>query len=243
MRLLHLLPFALLARATPEVFPRQEQPLENSTQTSPSVVSSAAAALVDQYFPSSVLPGLAVAIQSAAASSSISGNINSIVSSALTAATPPPFLTAVPSQYQSGLSSIQYSLSVIRNQESLSSVRSDASAAYQSRLSDIEQSLSAATAEPTRNGNVTVVSIITSMDSVFTTSLPATVLNGSTSVLSQSATMTMDGATASEGSSAGGGPDPTTASSDGLAAATKVPLAAAAAAGGVLGLVGMVAML
>ncbi|KAL9009223.1 MAG: hypothetical protein Q9173_005725 [Seirophora scorigena] len=241
MRFLHLLPFTLLAHATPGVLRRQE----NSTLTSSPAVSSAAAQLVEQYFPSSVLPGLAIAIQSAAQSSSVTGNINSIVSSVLTAATPPPFLTDVPSQYQSGLSAIQQTLSSIRVDESLSSVRSDASAAYQSQLSAIEQTQSsirnAATALPTTTGNVTLVSTITSMDSVFTTSLPATVVDGSTSVVTPTETMAEGGAATSGGESTGGG-EPTSSSSGGLAAATQVPLAAAAAAGA-LGLVGVVALL
>ncbi|KAL8955802.1 MAG: hypothetical protein Q9193_006472 [Seirophora villosa] len=238
MRILQLLPFAVLAYAKPGVLRRQE----NSTLTSSPAVSSAAAELVEQYFPSSVLPGLAIAIQSAAQSSSVTGNINSIVSSVLTAATPPPFLTDVPSQYQSGLSAIQQTLSSIRVDESLSVVRSDASVAYQSQLSAIDQTQSsireAATALPTTSENVTLVSTITSMDSVYTTSLPATVVNGSTSVVTPTETMAEGGAATSGGESSG---EPTSSSSGGLAAATKVPFAAAAA--GALGLVGVVALL
>lgn len=151
----------------------------------------------------------------------------------------------MPSQYQSGLSAIQQTLSSIRVDESLSAVRSDASAAYQSQLSAIDQTQSsireAATALPTTTGNVTLVSTITSMDSVFTTSLPATVVNGSTSVVTPTETMAEGGAATSGGAGETSG-EPTSSSSGGLAAATKVPLAAAAAAGA-LGLVGVVALL
>ncbi|KAI4170479.1 MAG: hypothetical protein LQ343_004982 [Gyalolechia ehrenbergii] len=228
MHLLYLLPFALLTHATPDLFPRQNPPLNGSTLTSAPALSSAAAQLISQYFPSSLLPGLAIAIESAASSASITGNINSIVSSALTASTPPPFLTALPTQYQSRLSVIESSLSMIRSEASAATV------------------IPTSTLMNNGTGNATVVSTITSMGSTLTTSLVATVVNGSTSVVvSGNGTMVGTGGmtssaepTGAEGSSAGGAPAPT---SSGLAAATRVPLAAAAA--GVMGLVGMVVVL
>ncbi|KAL8826473.1 MAG: hypothetical protein Q9170_007389 [Blastenia crenularia] len=228
MRLFHLLPLALLSHATLDLLPRQVPPLNGSTLTSVPAYASAAALLAAQNIPASLLPSLAIAIQSAAASASVTGDINSLVSSALTAATPPPFFTALPSQYQSRLSVIEKSLSLIRSEASV------------------------ATAKPTstfraiNNGtNATVVSTITSMGSTFTTSFAATVVNGSTSVIAGNGTMGGMGAMTSSvgetGSSAGGAPSATSSSSSGMAVATRLPLAAAAA--GVMGLVGMVVAL
>ncbi|KAI4121539.1 MAG: hypothetical protein LQ338_006308 [Usnochroma carphineum] len=228
MRPLHLVPLALLAHATPDLLPRQYQPLNGSTLTSPSALSSAAALLAAQNFPSSLLPDFAIAIQSAAASASVTGDINSLVSSALTAATPPPFFTALPSQYQSRLSVIEKSLSLISSEAS------------------------AATVIPTSTFRVAVnstveVRTITNMGSTFTMSATVAVVNGSTFVVGMNRTTTQNSATTSGStmaatSSAGGvAASATTSSTKGFAAATKVPLAAAAA--GVMGLVGMAALL
>ncbi|KAL9594668.1 MAG: hypothetical protein Q9219_006906 [cf. Caloplaca sp. 3 TL-2023] len=214
MHLLHLLPLALLSHAHPDLFPRQAIPLNGSTLTSPPALSSAAFQIITQNLPTSILPSLAIAIQSAAASASITGNINSIVTSVLTAATPPPFLTAIPSQYQSRLSVIEKSLGAIRSEAE------------------------AATAKPTSTlralggGNATVVSTITTMGSTLTTSLVATVVNGSTSVVGAGNGTMVGGMTSSAeatGSGAGGPPAPTSTTGSGMAAATRVPLAAVAA--------------
>lgn len=96
--------------------------------------------------------------------------------------------------------------------------------------------------------NATVVTTIISMGRTFTTSLMATVVNGSTSVVGTGTMLGGPGSTSSSGgagvttSAAGGaGPSPTSKSSGGLAAATKVPLAFAAA--GMMGLVGVAAVL
>ncbi|KAL8914663.1 MAG: hypothetical protein Q9172_007047 [Xanthocarpia lactea] len=211
--LLFLLRLALLTNATPNLAPRKAQPsLNGSTLTSPPALSSAAQQLIAANIPPSILPAFAIAIQSAAASASITGNINSLVSSVLTAATPAPFLENIPSSYQSRLGSLESQLSRIREEASQATVKPTLSAV--------------------NNGtrNATVVSTITSMGSTLTSSYAATIINGSTSVIA-SVNETMGGMTSmatatEEGSSAGGAAEPTSA--EGLAVATRVPLAVAA---------------
>ncbi|KAL8696176.1 MAG: hypothetical protein Q9201_007790 [Fulgogasparrea decipioides] len=226
MRLSPLLALPLALASPPNLLPRQQQgpPLNGSTLTSAPALSSAAAQLAAQYLPTSLIPGFAIAIQSAAASASVTGDINSLVSSVLTATAPPDFLTAVPlpSQYSSRYGALGSQLSLIRSQAS------------------------EATVKPTTTGSVTQLTTITSMGSTLTTSLAATVSNGSTSAIGYvNGTMTAAKSTSGAGgqgaTSAGAGPAPTSSSSGGLAAATKVPLAFAAA--GMMGLVGVAAVL
>ncbi|KAL8688009.1 MAG: hypothetical protein Q9218_005972 [Villophora microphyllina] len=227
---LFVLPFALLTHATPDLLPRQAPPkLNGSTLTTGPALASAAAQLAAQYFPSSVIPGFAIAVQSAAASASVSGDINSLVSSILTAQSPPAFLTAVPlpSEYSSRLNAIESQLSVISSQSSQATVR------------------------PTTTGNVTALTTITSNSTTMTTSLAATVngtmtsafgyQNGTLTSTTASSTSSSGGAGGTTSAGGNGGPSPTSKSSGGLAAATKVPLAFAAA--GMMGLVGVAAVL
>ncbi|MCJ1302952.1 hypothetical protein MMC08_005757 [Hypocenomyce scalaris] len=84
------------------------------TPLSPSQFSVAALQLIPQYIPQSLLPGLGVAVQAAASSASMTGDINSIVTSALIAATPPAFLSAIPTQYQPIISSLEMAVSSLR---------------------------------------------------------------------------------------------------------------------------------
>lgn len=86
----------------------------NPTPLSPSQFSAQALGLIAGFIPQSLLPGLGVAIQAAASSATISGDINSIVTSALIAPTPPPFLSALPSQYSPYISSLEAQLSSLR---------------------------------------------------------------------------------------------------------------------------------
>ncbi|KAI4101785.1 MAG: hypothetical protein L6R37_004762 [Teloschistes peruensis] len=228
-RLFLLLPLPLLIHASPskELLPRQQEQLKlnGSTLTFGPAFASAAAQVAAQNIPSSLIPGFAIAVQSAAQSASVTGDINSLVSSILTATVPPDFLTAVPlpPQYSSRLAAIENQLSVIKSQASEATVR------------------------PTTTGNVTQLTTITSSGSRVTTSLAATVngtmtsafgyMNGSLTSTTASSTTSIGGA----GEKTGGGANPTSSSSGGLAAATKVPLAFAAA--GMMGLVGMAAVL
>ncbi|KAL8863099.1 MAG: hypothetical protein Q9178_000473 [Gyalolechia marmorata] len=195
-------------------------PIDDEHQTSPPALSSAAQQLIAANIPPSILPAFAIAIQSAAASASITGNINSLVSSVLTAATPAPFLEDIPSSYQSRLGSLESQLSRIREEASQATVKPTLSALNNG------------------TGNATVVSTITSMGSTLTSSYAATIVNGSTSVIA-SVNETMGGMTSmasatEEGSSAGAAAEPTSA--EGLAVATRVPLAVAAM--GIMGLIG-----
>ncbi|KAA6410804.1 MAG: hypothetical protein FRX48_05114 [Lasallia pustulata] len=131
MKTLFLLPLALLtssALATPNLNARQAStgPSNTSNTTtstpttpiptplSPSQFSAQALPLIANFIPQSLLPGLGVAIQAAASSATITGDINSIVTSALIAPTPPPFLTALPSQYSPYISTLEAQLSSLR---------------------------------------------------------------------------------------------------------------------------------
>ncbi|KAL9577172.1 MAG: hypothetical protein Q9212_006539 [Teloschistes hypoglaucus] len=235
---MHLSPFFLLLLPLPllaahaslsqDLQPRQQDQLKlnGSTLTSGPAFSSAAVQIAAQNIPSSLIPGFAIAIQSAAQSASVTGDINSLVSSILTATVAPDFLTAVPlpPQYSSRLAAIENQLSVIKSQASVATVR------------------------PTTTGNVTQLTTITSSGSRVTTSLAATVNGTMTSAfgyMNGSLTSTMASSTTSAGGAAGKmsgeGGSPTSSSSGGLAAATKVPLALAAA--GMMGLVGVAAVL
>ncbi|KAL8728811.1 MAG: hypothetical protein Q9181_005215 [Wetmoreana brouardii] len=188
MRLSPLLALPLALASPPNLLPRQQQgpQLNGSTLTSAPALSSAAAQLVAQYLPTSLIPGFAIAIQSAAQSASVTGDINSLVSSVLTATAPPDFLTAVPlpSQYSS--------------RQADNNGGGDAANYYHVYG---EQAYD----EPCGDAKST------------------------------------SGAGGAGATSAGAGPAPTSSSSGGLAAATEVPLAFAAA--GMMGLVGVAAVL
>ncbi|KAL8667396.1 MAG: hypothetical protein Q9202_000612 [Teloschistes flavicans] len=225
-----LLPLPFFTHASPsdDLLPRQEEQLKlnGSTLTSGPAFSSAAVQVAAQNIPTSLIPGFAIAIQSAAASASVTGDINSLVSSILTATVAPDFLTAVPlpPQYSSRLAAIENQLSVIKSQASEATVR------------------------PTTTGNVTELTTLTSSGSTVTTSLAATVNGTVTSAFGYrngTLTSTTASSTTSGGETTGaggkGGASPTSSSSGGLAAATKVPLAFAAA--GMMGLVGVAAVL
>ncbi|KAI4164053.1 MAG: hypothetical protein LQ342_002288 [Letrouitia transgressa] len=106
LQLLLLFPFALA---------QNRYPFNATTLTSAPAFSSAAALILSQNFPASVLPGFAVAIESAASAASITGNINSLVTSVITATAPPDFITALPSEYQSRLRNAESQLNSIRS--------------------------------------------------------------------------------------------------------------------------------
>jgi hypothetical protein len=89
-------------------------PAELGLSTNAAEFSSAANQLVSLYIPASVAVPLGVAVQSAASAQGITGDINSIVQSALTATSAPSFLTAIPSQYQSNIVSLESAISALR---------------------------------------------------------------------------------------------------------------------------------
>lgn len=137
------------------------------------------------YIPQTARPGLAVAIQSAAASASITGDINSIVTSALLAETPPAFLAAVPSPYQSNIARVEAALSSIR--AGISSV-SISSADFKNSVSirSLNSSLQ------TVNSSI-LVSTTDSRGSSIVTLLPATVVNGTKLVVTPTVRTTSTG--------------------------------------------------
>ncbi|KAL8880464.1 MAG: hypothetical protein Q9198_002129, partial [Flavoplaca austrocitrina] len=216
--LLLLIPLALFTNADPDLSPRQAQlSFNGSTLTSSSALSSAAAQLITANIPTSIIPGLAIAIQSAAASASISGNINSLVSSVLTAATPAPFLEELPASYQSRLDALN------------------------SQVGRIREEASEATVKPTLTRNATVVLIVTTMGEVATSSYQAEIVNGTVTSIIGALNETggrMASATG-EGSSAGDAPaEPTSSTEEGIAVVMKVPLVM-----GMLALVGIAVLL
>lgn len=122
------------------------------------------------YIPQTIRPGLGVAIQSAAASVRVTGNINSLVTSALLAETPPAFLTAVPSQYQTNIARVESALSSIRAGMSRISI-SSADYRNSASIKILNGSLQ------TVNSSI-LVSTTDSRGSSIVTILPATVFNG-----------------------------------------------------------------
>ncbi|KAJ9647957.1 hypothetical protein H2201_001324 [Coniosporium apollinis] len=72
--------------------------------------SSAAGQLISLYIP----PSVASAIYSAASAASVTGDPNSIIQSALTATASPTWLTAVPTEYQPNLNSLDSEISALR---------------------------------------------------------------------------------------------------------------------------------
>ena len=100
-------PSSLLTMPSPE--PQQLTlftPRTNSAQLS-AVIDGIAAS----YFPSSIIPSLAVAIGSASAT----GDPEAIISELKTASAPPPYLSALPTQYQSRLTVAEGLISSLRS--------------------------------------------------------------------------------------------------------------------------------
>lgn len=82
----------------------------NLASTDEAAFSSAAAQLISLYIP----PSVASAIASAAAAATVTGDPASIVQDALTATSPPPWLSAVPSEYAPNLSSLDSAVEALR---------------------------------------------------------------------------------------------------------------------------------
>ncbi|KAH0565232.1 hypothetical protein GP486_001376 [Trichoglossum hirsutum] len=91
----------------------QQSPAPTAPPT-PDQFASAVAALVASYIPSSVLIPLGSAVQSAANAAGITGNIQDILNQALTGTAPPPWLTAIPSQYQPNILSLESAISQLK---------------------------------------------------------------------------------------------------------------------------------
>lgn len=188
-------------------------------------LSQLALEIFSLFIPQTLRPGLAVAIQSAAASAQVTGDINSIVTSALFAETPPAFLTAVPSQYQPNIARVEAALSSIRsgiNRVSVSSVDYKNSVSIKSLNGSLQ----------TVNSSI-LISTTDSRGSGIVTLLPATVVNGTkievTPTIRSTSTENTVSATPPASSSTNGG----------FAIASQVPFAAA----GIIGVVGLIAAL
>lgn len=188
-------------------------------------LSQLAIEIFSLFIPQTLRPGLAVAIQSAAASAQVTGDINSIVTSALFAETPPAFLTAVPSQYQPNIARVEAALSSIRsgiNRVSVSSVDYKNSVSIKSLNGSLQ----------TVNSSI-LISTTDSRGSGIVTLLPATVVNGTkvevTPTIRSTSTENTVSATPPASSSTNGG----------YAIPSQVPFAAA----GIIGVVGLIAAL
>lgn len=188
-------------------------------------LSQLAIEIFSLFIPQTLRPGLAVAIQSAAASAQVTGDINSIVTSALFAETPPAFLTAVPSQYQPNIARVEAALSSIRsgiNRVSVSSVDYENSVSIKSLNGSLQ----------TVNSSI-LISTTDSRGSGIVTLLPATVVNGTkvevTPTIRSTSTENTVSATPPASSSTNGG----------YAIPSQVPFAAA----GIIGVVGLIAAL
>ncbi|MCJ1364061.1 hypothetical protein MMC16_003170 [Acarospora aff. strigata] len=272
--------FASSALAHPNLQDRQIDPASISAQ-----FSSAANQLISLYIPQSLAVPFGIAVQSAASAASVTGDINSIVESALTAATPPPFLTALPTQYSSNLVSLESAISALRGVAStgisgaprVTTVTDTAGSTYTSTMpgsaaaaatviTTTDSAGSTYTSTSTSAAPVLVLTttnsagstyvtttsgaVLTTTDSagstVTSTSSPVLVVTttdtaGSTVTSTQSASSS---SSSSEQSSSTPPPSSSSAapsSSSGLAAPTKVPLAAAGA--GAVGLLGLLAAL
>lgn len=85
--------------------------LTENHSTSPQDFSSAVAQLVSLYIPASVATPVGAAIAGAI---SATGDVQAAVLSALAAPTPPPFISAVPSQYSKNIVSLESAISALR---------------------------------------------------------------------------------------------------------------------------------
>jgi len=230
--------------------------------TNPAQFSSAAEQLISLYIPQSVAVPLGVAIQSAASTAGVTGDINSIVQSALTAATPPAFLSAVPTQYKPNIVSLESAISALRGTPSPtakvftitsggSTFASTSSASLVLNTTNSAGSTYITTVPPpSAKANQTVVTTTDSSGSTITSTLSGgtggvvvitTVESGKTiTTTSTSATSASSGSAAATSTSSAASAQATTTAkstskSKGFAAPTQIPVAAA----GVIGLIGM----
>ena len=130
-----------------------------SRSTASGQLDAAISQIAASYFPSSLQPSLAVALESA----SVTGDINSVVASFITAANPPPFVT------NSALAPFS---SRIAKAESL--ISSLTAGVYSATHTTANNTISA-------NGTLGIVTTETASNgSAVVTTLPAHVVNGST---------------------------------------------------------------
>ncbi|KAI9819929.1 MAG: hypothetical protein M1827_006499 [Pycnora praestabilis] len=146
------------ALLSPAAFASPPQEKRQATSTNGAQFSSAANQLISLYLPESVLLPIGVAVQSAASAASVTGDINSIVESALLAPTPPPYLSAVPAQYQSNIAALESAINSLRL---IASVGSISGAPYIITTTDSAGSTFATTSIPPANYTATPVILTT----------------------------------------------------------------------------------
>ncbi|KZF26272.1 hypothetical protein L228DRAFT_8831 [Xylona heveae TC161] len=214
-----------------------------SCSSTEAAFSSAADQLISLYIPPTVAVPIAVAIQSAL--SLTTGDINSVVHSALTAATPPPFLSAIPSKYSSNVEALESAISELRgvastgisgapriitttNSAGSTIVTTSTPSALSSHASSLSESLS---------------SVASSLSSGASAS--ASAVSGSASSAASSAKSSHTAATSSSGSASGTGATDHPASVSSTKSSTNwaAPTNLAGAVAGALGLVGMAIVL
>ncbi|KAE9993577.1 hypothetical protein EG327_004336 [Venturia inaequalis] len=107
-----LLTLPILTLATPNLEKRQ------TTDSKPSLLSSAVSQLISLYIPTSVYP----ALSSAAAAHTLTGDVASLLASALTATAIPAWISAVPTQYSANIASLESRVSELRGAVSVGSI-------------------------------------------------------------------------------------------------------------------------
>ncbi|KAH7403626.1 hypothetical protein BKA64DRAFT_457107 [Cadophora sp. MPI-SDFR-AT-0126] len=104
-----ILSLALLGSAALAIQPEKRQATDGAQFT------SAASQVIEQYIPSTVLPGLESAVSSAAAAASVTGNAKSLLYEAILAQSPPAWLaSAIPAEYSSQFAALEGSIEVLR---------------------------------------------------------------------------------------------------------------------------------
>ncbi|KAG7006700.1 hypothetical protein G7Y79_00013g034720 [Physcia stellaris] len=200
--------------------------------TNDAQLDAAISAIAASYFPESIIPSLAVAIGSASA---VTGDPRSLISNLITEATPPPFLSSLPTPYQSRLMGAEIKISSLR-----AAVASLTTHPTSTLLAGSNGTLIAGT-NSTLGNNVTLVPLTStaSNGSAVVTSVPAQIVNGTTIALAYttsapSSAMPSGSVPASTAGGAGG-----TSASSGFGVPTQVPVAAA----GLLGVLGLLVAL
>ncbi|RDI78971.1 hypothetical protein Vi05172_g11043 [Venturia inaequalis] len=206
-----LLTLPILALATPNLEKRQ------TTDSKPSLLSSAVSQLISLYIPTSVYP----ALSSAAAAHTLTGDVASLLASALTATAIPAWISAVPTQYSANIASLESRVSELRGAVSVGSIEG-----------------APRVVTTTGDGGVVAVTTVPGASALST----GTAGSASTTMLTGTNTRSIT-ATGTGGSGSGSGSTQaaasTSRSSSGFAMATEVP----AAIMGVAGLLGLVVAL
>ncbi|XTI88491.1 hypothetical protein V2W45_1468846 [Cenococcum geophilum] len=218
---------ALLSSSALAAGPNQRRQATNAQE-----FSSAASQLISLYVPASVQS----AIASAASQASVTGDPQAIVNSALIATVTPSWFTAIPTEYQPNINSLESAISDLRGAAATGiagapRVATATDSAGSTYVTTIPGSMSI-------TGSVTapLSSVISSVES--SASATASSALASASSASSSAESSASAAVSSAASSVSAAASRTVSSSksSGYAAPTQVPMAAA----GFLGFLGMV---